>query len=376
MTDRWHFLAVAALAVLSCTTAACLADSQVPALPDAIKQSAEIGSDQSSQIDQAVGALAQDLSTTTDPAQQSADRRWLVDQSESAGGNATPQYVSAYAQSVNSHLLKLVDDPNCAVRVAIESGLAAASLANTSHGVELVPLATALLKHKSPTVAYVGMKLVHSLMPAILNEAQLSPDDNALLAQILQAVTANPNPPLGGRIVAEAYQSMTDAVFSANPPQASQIMQVLVPLTEKLEKQRLAMYQNGAPDNPSADSSGLVVLLSRNVWQQLQPNQEADVLTMVAQLIDAAAKSAANDKIQDEVVEQLKDQLKTDGSALRLFCDPNGGPVSNPTLFAAAQELGQVGKGTPPTAVADAASSAVDAINSYKSTLSQLPTSN
>jgi hypothetical protein len=353
------------------TLAASADSNQPPPISDSDKQAASLSQSQVSEIDQAVAAVAKDLSDGSNPTSQSADRQWLIDQLSSATGASSPVYLQAYAKSVNDHLLDMVNAPHCDFRAALEGGMAAARIAVVSQDTELLPLATALMKSKTPAIVYIGMKVAHGLVPAILNKPALAQADTDLLNQILATVAANPDKPLGGAIAGQAYLAMTDATFGNNPGAQAQIVQVLVPLVMKLEQQRIGLYATTSPANPAVDSSGLVILISPNVWPQLPAAQTRDTMTLAANLIDATGKQAVAARAapgQDAI--PLIRQLRTDGNAFKIFCDPNQGIVNNnPQLFAAAQQLAQLGIGSSANSIGAAVADMIAAINAYKATL-------
>jgi len=347
--------------------------AQPPPISDSVKQANAISQSQSDDIDQAIAAVTKDLADGSNPTSQSADRDWLIDQVNSASGASSAAYLQTYAKSVNDHLLAMVTAPDCNFRAALEGGLAAAKIAVASQDTELLPLASALLKSKTPAIVFVGMKVVHGLVPAILNKPVLAQADTNLLNEILTTVADNPDMPLGGAIVGQAYQAMTDAVFSDNHGAPAQIIQVLVPLVMKLEQQRIALYQTTTPANPYADSNGLVILTSPNVWPQLQPEAQRDAMTIAADLIEATSKRAITARAtpgQDATPLIL--QLRTDGIAFRIFSDPNNTTVSDPQLYAASQQLAQLSPyGASASSINSVVSSMTDAINAFKPTLGQ-----
>jgi hypothetical protein len=348
------------------------AADQLPQIPDATKQAAALGSDQVQQIDSAVAAVAKTIADGSDPTAQSAGRVWLVNGSFDATGNAgSAVYLHAYAQSVNNNLLAMVS-AGANFRAKLQAGLAAQQIAEAAKGTELVPLATALLRDPAAAVGLVGMKAAGALMPAILNENQLSPDENKLLDQMLATIAAHPRPPLGGLIVEEAYNALQQPVFGQGNALAKQITPVLVPMVFKLAEQRLAAYQTAPPDNPQADSTGLVILFSRDVWlggdgiSGLTADQQLETLRLAVEYIGATAKWAQTARTSGTIDNvPFIDALQTDGKELVLFSDPNTGVVPDQTLSTAATDLSRLGSGSGATTIAKASSDVTAALQNF-----------
>jgi len=366
-------ISVAALSLILWTTAGFAAATQPLVISDALKQAASISDTDAQAITQAVAANAAIITDGSDPTAQSAARDWLVNQTNSAGGLATANFLNTYSSIVNDQLLKVASSPNCNFRAAIEIGLAAARIDDVAHSTSFEPLAMSLLQNKSDAIAYVGMKLVHGILPAILNEATLTPADTALEDQILKTVADHPQPPLGGSIVGAAYLAMQDTVFGSNKGSPAQISLVLVPLVEKLELQRIALYSGSGPvERPQVDSSGVVILLAPEVWPQLSAGAQRDAMGLVVNLIDATSKRAvsARSSAGGNAV-PLVEQLQTDGRELKIVSDPNTGSIANQTIYGAAAQLASLGSGSGPNYIANAAGSTVDAINAYRAALGQ-----
>ena len=319
-----------------------------PPIADSVKQAALLNQGQIKQIRDSVAAVAKNLNDSTDPAIQDADRDWLVaGASDAAKAPGSANFLDAYTQAVNDQLLSIVTGPNANLRAKIEAGVAAAKIGQVAQNTRLVPLATALLKDSSPAVVLAGMKATAATLTPIFFQRQVVEADGELLDAMLVAVARNAKPPLGGRIVEEAYNALRQPVLGTNRPKGLPNITFLVPLVMKLEEQRLPLYANDIPPSPQADSQGVVILFTQELWLGnavgaggLTAAQQKEALEMAASLIDASAKSASSSAAQDKSqLNDLIEALRTDGRELQIFANPNNGVNPDAALDTAAGRL-------------------------------------
>jgi hypothetical protein len=196
-------------------------------------------------------------------------------------------------------------------------------------------------------VVLAGMKATAATLTPIFFQRQVVEADGELLDAMLVAVARNAKPPLGGRIVEEAYNALRQPVLGTNRPKGLPNITFLVPLVMKLEEQRLPLYANDIPPSPQADSQGVVILFTQELWLGnavgaggLTAAQQKEALEMAASLIDASAKSASSSAAQDKSqLNDLIEALRTDGRELQIFANPNNGVNPDAALDTAAGRL-------------------------------------
>ncbi|MGA2232586.1 MAG: hypothetical protein ABSH22_16945 [Tepidisphaeraceae bacterium] len=338
-----------ALALLAGPSVVLRADPPAaPPIPDAVKQAPSLDQNQVQQIQDAVAAVVKNLGDSADPAIQDADRDWLV--AATTDGSKAPgsaEYLKAYAKAVNNQMVPLVTTPATSFRTKIEAGVAAAKIGQIAQNTELVPLTTALLRDGSPAVVLEGMKAAGAVLTPVLYKHKLDRTDGDLLDAMLAAVGNNAAPPLGGAIVDEAYDALQQPVLGLNRPAGVLNVSVLVPLVMQMEKQRLPLYADDIPQSPQADSKGVVILFTHDIWLGvngaggLNPKQQIEALEMTASLIDASGKAAHLPAFANRgPMNDLIDALRTDGRELQNFSNPNNGVSPDATLDTAAGRLG------------------------------------
>jgi len=345
------------------------AAAPVPQISDAVKQSATLDQDDIKEIQSKVALIVQSLADGSHPNVQSADRVWLIAAlSDSNGNPAGSDYLQQYATIFNQQMLAMVSAPNANFRAKIQAGLAAGAVAAKTGSSAVAPLAVKLLQDPSASVTLMGMKAAGGMVPGIFSGSSISPIESKLLDEIVGTVIRNPNPPLGGPIAEQAYLSLRQPVFAAiNGSPSPLVDKVLVPLVLKLVEQRIALYKAGKlPESPQADSTGVVILLSPNVWQGLTRDQQHEALGAAADLISYSAQ-ARDDQANDAASTSLVQALKTDGQELRLFSDPGRGPAPDQALSDGVAHLGSLGLGSGAEAIDKASTEAVNAIKDYLS---------
>jgi hypothetical protein len=359
-------LIVAAAVTLGATLCAFAAPA---AISDSIKQSATIGQAEQQAIDAGVTEAVNVLGDASDPTAQSAARVWLIQGASDQRGNlGSPDYLQHYAQAVNAQLLAAVSKPDANFRAKVQAGLAAQEIAHRSGNTATEPLTIKLLQDPLPSVALVGMKAASGLMPVVLTKPKLAADDKKLLDQILATIAKYPDAPLGGPIVTEAYDALQNAVFQApniNPD-------ALVPLVLKLQQARIAIYKTGVPASPQADSDGVVILFSRQIWQILALGDQKQAIQNTIDLVNLASNYAQQAKARGDQssASELIGELHTIGTDLRsIFSDPAKGVVPDANLYASMQKLAALGQGSGGTVIEDAGAQAVAGLKVFADSL-------
>lgn len=346
------------------------AAAALPQISDAVKDGPSPSRDDVQQINQTVAAVVKTLADGSDPIAQQDARNWLIQSvMDGAGNSGSAAYLQAYSQIVNDQLLGVVSDPNANIRAKEQAGLAAQRIAQTAHTTDLVPLALKLLSDPSPIACYVGMKAADGLLPEVLNKAQLSDADHQLLTQIIAAVAQHPDPPLGGPIAEEAYDAFLQPVLGNVRGNAGQIIHELAPAILTLEEERLKLYQSAAPQSPQADATGLVILLSREIWlggvngPGLNVAQQKQALQIAADLISLSAKWAQ--AAPKPLATELLSGMETIGKELNLFADPATGVAPDGDLNDAATRLAGLGVNAGADAIGPAADNASEAVQKF-----------
>jgi hypothetical protein len=334
----------------------------LPQIPDSIKQSA-IGNAEQQSIDAAVAQAAANLANGADPAGQSAARLWFAQGAVDSNGNpGSADFQQYYAQSVNNHLLAVVSAPGANFRAKVEAGLASQYVAQRTSSTATTPLAIKLLQDPLPGVKLIGMKAAAGLIAVMFNQSALDAQDQKLLDQVVDTAIHNPDPPLGGPITEEAYNALETPVFHAVGSNANQLLvKYLAPTVLKLQEQRIQLYKAGTPESPQADSTGVVILLSRDIWGGLDKGQQQQVLQNVAELIGLTSDWAQKAKADNDQAATLAllAALQTDGRELRLFSDPARGVLEDQALSNSVAHLASLGSGSGTEAIETASSETV-----------------
>jgi hypothetical protein len=269
--------------------------------------------------------------------------------------------------------LEAISSPGASFRAKVQAGLAAQEVARRAGNTALEPVAMQLLGDPLPSVNLVGMKAASGLIPVIFAKAKPDASDKKLLDQVLKTVEHNPDPPMGGPIIVEMYDALKNVVFPPPGAAAGSInTDLLVPMVLKLQKQRIGLYKTGLPASPHADSIGVVILFSRQIWQVLTVPQQHEALQDAQDLITLAAGLAQQAKNSNNQVASgdLIDNLQTIGRDIRsIFANPANGVVPNQVLFLAMQKLASLGQGSGSTAIGDAATSAVNGLQAFGETV-------
>ena len=350
-----------------------------PALPaqlsDTLKSENLLSSADVAQVDSAVSTICTLLSDEAHPANQSACRDWIVlGVTTSNGTPSSAAFLLAYSQSLNNHLLALVNAPHASIRVKIYAGLVAAKVADASLNGEMMDLASRLMKDPSPAVVLVGIKAAAPILPAAMVSIIKAPLAPAFAREIEDAAVRNSAPPLGGRIANAAYNALEPLYTYANklPNLMPMISQILVPVALDLEKQRMQLYLKGPPSGIIEDANGFVGLFAGPIWTGsasapgIAPPMQAQLLQAFSDLVGVTAAWAASpnpDAVNDH--NNLMASLELLGNIMTIFSDPSIGTRPEVGLYTAASLLQSVGPTTPSSAITSDAASMVAAISTF-----------
>ena len=234
------------------------------------------------------------------PAQQARARNALINEAMVNGlPNATPTYLDAYAQAVNTQLLPLAQHPS--PRVRLNAAIVTADVARISNNIELAPAALAFMNDKSEAVVLWGMKAARWIIPAQLR-VPVGGFNKNLADAIVPAVQKHSKGHVAGAIVTEAYDALTldvldQQMFAKVMPQ--QVAQI-APYVLALLQSRVALYQKGVPPAPTADATGTRFLTDPKTWPTLGQQQVAAVQAM-SDVIALAAQQAQTANAGDRI---------------------------------------------------------------------------
>jgi hypothetical protein len=280
------------LASLVCMTLAApvvCAQNAVGTVPPAVKSAAEIAPHRAGIdgfINKAVAQLAGE-----DPVAQAKARQAIENEARlpGPGGNnaATPAYLDLYAQLLAQALKPLTTNPSA--RVRLNAAIAAAGVAQAVNNTHLSGVALAFINDKSDAVVLWGLKAARWIIPAQLRAALA---DLSLVNAIVPAVKAHPNGVIGGAIVVEAYDALVLDIFGRKMAITPVMLKATAPQVLALLKTRLEQYRLGVPPTPRAEGIGSGFLSHRDVWTQLTPAQQLDVMQTLCDLLALAAQQA------------------------------------------------------------------------------------
>jgi hypothetical protein len=328
-------------------------------IDQSVKVSNSLSADDKKQIADKLQQRISDLAAGTDPVSQTVDRKWFIDSLNDGGGNpCSAEFYTEFATQFNQQMLAAISAPNANLRAKIEAGLAAAEIAKATGGTEVAPLVVKLLNDPSPSVALIAIKAAEVMVPVVLNKIRLDAADKQMLDGIVDAVQNHPEPPVGGPIAEEAYQAFQGPAFGGNPP--ALLEDALVPRVLRLEQIRMDLYKGGvSPESPEADATGVVILLSTNVWPVMKPAQQQEALTDTAGLITNISQSASIGPPQ-----RLISCLRTTGRELAIFSGPQGA-APDTDLYDGVTALASLGMAAPPQLIQATSDDAVKAITAF-----------
>src|SRR5205085_2577218 len=113
-------------------------------------------------------------------ASQSAARDALIAEASDGAQPASPAYLDTYAELLNPAVGKLASNPQ--MRVRLNAAIVTARVAERADNSRLADAAVAFINDKSEPVALWGLKAARALIPAVLRDPLLAPNNKLVPA--------------------------------------------------------------------------------------------------------------------------------------------------------------------------------------------------
>jgi hypothetical protein len=226
----------------------------------------------------------------TDPAKRSAAKDALLAQANGPSGQpASPTYLDAYANALNTELAPLAAHNDLQIRLI--AGIVAAQVAAKADNTQLMPVTLTLMGDKSEAVAYWGVRAAKHVLPAVLRNP-LFQKNNKLQPMIVSTVKSHLSGALSGPIVAEGYGALTLLLLDTNKPDPN--LRLVVGDMLDLFRARLELYKRATvPPEPIAERTPTGFLIHPAVWPaQTTKEQRVAAMQAMSDLIALASQHA------------------------------------------------------------------------------------
>jgi hypothetical protein len=241
-----------------------------------------------------------------DPAAQSAARDALI--TEAAGGpqrGPTVTYLDAYSEALNKALIPVMDSPN--MRVRLNAAIVAARVAQAAQTHELADMAMKAMGDKEEAVVVWGLQIVRYTLPSIAKIPTLANQDK-LAPRVVEVMKQNPS----AIITQYGYDALSlDVIETArtrpwSPEEWHQALSYVVPKIQQALENRLALYQNGVPDDPQKEKRPANVLVEQHSWAAQNADDRTRTIQLLLNLMSFAthrAQSAKDNTTRDQLIE-------------------------------------------------------------------------
>jgi hypothetical protein len=212
----------------------------------------------------------------------------------------------------------------------------------------LTPALIKLLGDKSAAVVYVSEQAVQLMLPlALQSPAFVAGPCGELLKAIIKAAADNSDGAMAGLIAEQAYRAINPRLWKSGVAPGGAAMGALIDALLNLQTERLKLYKNGVPPNPTADTYAAYLLLTRNGWNAMPKDQQLQAVQNAANLISWAAQRTATVPANQtrELIGALNEQGYWMGQ------DGLGGIEEDPNLIAAGAALHNLSAAAPSSAV-------------------------
>ncbi len=255
----------------------------VPPISVGTRGSEAITPDQKAEIDANVTANLQIVATGS-PAEQTAARKSLIAQAPNKQGGLTPQFLDAFAQSIDAKISSALKS-KLPMRTKINFGVIAAEVAKNTESHQLSNSAELLLKDDQEVVALWGAKTAKFVVPGYVK--LLAGKKNTLLPLMVDTGKKFPGP-----VLWEIYEGLTLGPLSLagnprNVPAAKAQIGVVLPFLHDLLKARAATYGPAVPKEVMADAQGTSFLTL--TWTFQAAAQQKQSATIMRDMINKAA---------------------------------------------------------------------------------------
>jgi hypothetical protein len=202
-----------------------------------------------------------------------------------------PVFLNQFATSLDAGIAPALKSKSYEVR--LNAAIAVQHVAEAADAGVMSNSTIALLNDESPFVVLWGMKAARSVLPAMLRNP--AANANGLISAVLAAVKKHGSGPIGGSIVAEAYDTLS--VEFRNPDARKRAsdaaLKAVIPAVQEVLGERILQYQKGVPQEPVADSRGTNFLAFGAVWNLHTPAQKLTSMQRMSDLLGLAAAQQA-----------------------------------------------------------------------------------
>jgi hypothetical protein len=234
---------------------------------------------------------------------------------EVASGKVAPSatFLATFAGALDAAVVPALQNTK-SYEARLNAAIAVTRVANAEGGASLANSTIALLNDESPFVVLWGVKASQPVLAAMLRNP--AANSKGLLDAILGAVTKHGNGPIGGAIVAEAYESLCIDYQDPNAkqrPSGAALAKVIGPMQDLL-KLRVDQYKTGIPPEPLADQRGTAFLAFGAVWDLHKPAEKLTSMQRMSDLVGLAAQQVQNASPGDK--DSLAQLIKLVASAI------------------------------------------------------------
>lgn len=268
-------------------------------------------------------------------------REALVRECDTSG---TPAYVDGYVQGLVTLLPKAMQSDDHAAK--LNAAVVIGRVTERTKNLRLKGAAIDLLSDKSDGVVIWGASSVRMLMlPQLRMEVA---KNDPLLTRVVPAVSER----LAGFVVQELYDAYRLSIVSERRTLTPEMLRaVAAPMLELLGK-RVALYQQGTPDEPQSETVATSFLSDGSVWAILTPEQKSATLQACSNLVSGIGKRIVELDLKEAAGrarrEELMQTAKLVGSAVGVIAQHAG----NQNLQNAASAMGQLNPTFDPQTVA------------------------
>ena len=294
----------------------------------------------------------------TDAAARSAARDALIEGVIPRSGNASASFLSRYAQALNGAIAPALASEVEVVR--LNAAIVVAKVAERADNLELRPAVLSVLKDKSPYVAVWGLKGARALLPVAMRNAAVKVDED--LGAVLKAAATHGAGPMGGPIILDTYGALVLDVTNADQRKRAPdaMVKMVVPANLQVLQQRVTAYKNGIPPEPLAEREALSFLTLGRVWSLLTPEQRAQAMQLMIDLLGLAAQHVP--AAQGINADKLRTVISHTAAAMTVTPEVDGNAAVKAALVPATKLTGI----TPADQVAEAVAPIFEAIKSIK----------
>ena len=223
-----------------------------------------------------------------DPEARKSAREALVSNSTAPNATASLQYLSRYAEVLDTHLQPLATHQNVVVRLNV--AIVAERVAANANNDRLRNVVLILLNDKNEAAIIWALKASRYVIPAVLSNPLIAKNDK-LLPSVVSIVQAHPSSSV---ILQEGYTALM--LNYLDPNRAKPPPMIWKPMVAsasgevvKLLQWRLDMYRNGVPPDPLAEREPASFLVHPDIAGVQSKDQRHVSAQMICDLMSLAA---------------------------------------------------------------------------------------